>query len=49
LAFIAFEAIRGRPVDPNKESLVHFVGFALLMMLMLVVTYNDIMRVFFSG
>ena len=49
LAFIAFEAIRGRPVDPNKESLVHFVGFALLMMLMLVVTHNDIMRVFFSG
>jgi regulator of sigma E protease len=49
LAFIVFEAIRGRPVDPNKESLVHFVGFALLMMLMLVVTYNDIMRVFFSG
>ncbi len=49
LAVIVFEAIRGRPVDPNKESLVHFVGFALLMMLMLVVTYNDIMRVFFSG
>lgn len=49
LAFIAFEAIRGRPVDPNKESLVHFVGFALLMMLMLVVTYNDITKVFFSG
>ncbi|WP_188429247.1 RIP metalloprotease RseP [Kroppenstedtia guangzhouensis] len=48
LAFIAFEALRGKPIDPNKESLVHFVGFALLMMLMLLITYNDVVRVFFS-
>lgn len=48
LTFIAFEALRGKPIDPNKESLVHFVGFALLMMLMLLITYNDVVRVFFS-
>ncbi len=48
LVFIGIEAIRGRPVHPNKEHLVHLVGFALLMMLMLVVTYNDIMKVFFT-
>lgn len=48
LVFIGLEALRGRPVDPNKESMVHFVGFALLMVLMLAVTYNDIMKVFFS-
>ena len=48
LAFIAFETLRGKPIDPNKESLVHFVGFALLMMLMLLITYNDVVRVFFS-
>lgn len=48
LTFILLEALRGRPLDPNKESLVHFVGFALLMMLMLFITYNDIVRVFFS-
>lgn len=48
LIFIGIEAIRGRPVSPNKESMVHFVGFALLMMLMLVVTYNDIVRLFFT-
>lgn len=48
LVFIGLEALRGKPVDPNKESMVHFVGFALLMVLMLAVTYNDIMKVFFS-
>ncbi|PTX58616.1 regulator of sigma E protease [Melghirimyces profundicolus] len=48
LMFILVEALRGKPLDPNKESLVHFVGFALLMMLMLFITYNDILRVFFS-
>lgn len=46
LLFIGFEAVRGRPLDPQKESMVHFVGFAFLMLLMIVVTYNDILRLF---
>lgn len=44
LMFIGYEVVRRKPVSPNKESLIHFIGFALLMLLMLVVTYNDIMR-----
>ncbi|CAH0119847.1 Regulator of sigma-W protease RasP [Paenibacillus sp. CECT 9249] len=44
LVFLGFEAVRGRPVDPNRESIVHFIGFAMLMLLMLAVTYNDILR-----
>jgi regulator of sigma E protease len=48
LVFIGLEAIRRRPIDPTKESMVHFVGFALLMMLMIFVTYNDIRKIFFS-
>ncbi|QAY65628.1 RIP metalloprotease RseP [Paenibacillus protaetiae] len=44
LLFIGLEALRGRPIHPNKESMVHFIGFALIMLLMLVVTYNDILR-----
>jgi len=44
LIFIGLEAVRGRPVDPNRESMVHFIGFAMLMLLMVVVTYNDILR-----
>ncbi len=46
LLFLGIEAMRGKPVDPNRESLVHFVGFAMLMMLMLAVTYNDIVNLF---
>src|SRR5690606_16094540 len=46
LIFLGLEAIRGRPVDPNRESLVHFIGFAMLMLLMVAVTYNDILRLF---
>ncbi|OXM84705.1 RIP metalloprotease RseP [Paenibacillus rigui] len=44
LVFLGFEALRGKPVDPNRESIVHFVGFAMLMLLMIAVTYNDILR-----
>ncbi|MDF2722262.1 MAG: metalloprotease RseP [Paenibacillus sp.] len=46
LVFLAFEAVRGKPVDPGRESMVHFVGFAMLMLLMIAVTYNDILRLF---
>ncbi len=46
LLFIFAEAIRGKPVDPEKESMVHFIGFALLFLLMLVVTWNDINKFF---
>ena len=46
LIFIGIEAVRGKPIDPQKEGIVHFIGFALLMLLMLVVTWNDIQRYF---
>lgn len=46
LLFIGIEALRGKPIDPQKEGIVHFVGFALLMLLMIVVTWNDIQRLF---
>lgn len=48
LAFLAVEALRGRPIDPHKEGMVHFLGFALLMLLILVVTWNDLQRLFFQ-
>ncbi|WML43736.1 RIP metalloprotease RseP [Neobacillus sp. PS3-40] len=46
LMFFAVEAVRGKPIDKQKEGMVHFIGFALLMLLMLVVTWNDIQRFF---
>lgn len=47
LLFFFLEAVRGKPIDRQKEGLVHFVGIVLLMLLMVVVTWNDIQRLFF--
>lgn len=46
LVFLIIEAIRRKRVSPEKEGMVHFAGFALLMILMVVVMYNDIMKLF---
>jgi len=46
MVFLAAEGIRGRKIDPEKENFVHMIGFALLMGLMLLVTYQDILRLF---
>ena len=44
LMFLLLEGVRGRPIDPKKESFVHFIGFTLLILLMLVITFNDVSR-----
>lgn len=44
LVFLIVEAIRGRRVDPRRESMVHLVGFLLLLGLMVVTAYGDIVR-----
>ncbi len=49
LVFLLLEGVRGRPIDPEKENLIHLVGFALLMGLILLVTYNDIARLLSGG
>ena len=44
ILFMLVELVRGKPVNPEKEGFVHFVGFIFLMLLMIVVTYSDIIR-----
>lgn len=44
--FIIIEKIRGKKVDPKVENIVHNIGFILLMILMVIITYNDILRLF---
>ncbi|MDP9018642.1 MAG: M50 family metallopeptidase [Candidatus Eremiobacteraeota bacterium] len=44
-AFIVAELLRGKPVDPEKEAMVHIAGFAVLMLLMIAVTYHDIANI----
>ena len=46
LVFLILEAVRRKRVPPEKEGMVHFAGFALLMVLMAVVMFNDIMKLF---
>ena len=41
------EAIRRKPLKQEIESYITLVGVAIMVVLMLVVTWNDIMRVFF--
>jgi regulator of sigma E protease len=47
LVFLAVEGIRGRPVDPRKEGFIHFIGFTVLILLMIFVAFQDITRLFF--
>ncbi len=46
ILFLLIELIRRKPMKPEHEGMVHFIGFAALMVLMLVVTFNDIVRLF---
>lgn len=46
LVFLIVEAVRRKRVPPEKEGMVHFAGFALLMVLMVVVLFNDIRNLF---
>lgn len=44
--FLIIEKIKGSKVNPKVENTIHTVGFVLLMILMVVITYNDILRLF---
>ena len=46
LVFVAIEWVRrGKRISPKKEGLIHLVGILMLIMLMLVVTYFDVLRI----
>ncbi|MFZ4356267.1 site-2 protease family protein, partial [Enterococcus gallinarum] len=42
-----FEGIRGKPLSQEKEGILTLAGFGFLMLLMVLVTWNDIQRFFF--
>ena len=48
LLFTLIEAVRGKPIDREKEGLVHLIGMVLLMLLMVFIFFNDIKNVFFK-
>lgn len=44
--FLIIEKIKGSRVKPEIENTIHSIGFVLLMLLMIVITFNDVMRLF---
>lgn len=46
LLFLIIEAIKGSPISTRAANAANTVGFAILILLMLLVTYNDIARMF---
>lgn len=46
LAFIIVEAIRGKPVDAKVEGMIHSLGFIFLLLVIFLVTFQDIARLF---
>lgn len=48
LVFLIIEGVRGKPIDKEKEGMVHLAGMAVLMGLMIVVLFNDISILFFK-
>lgn len=46
LLFLVIEKIKGSKVNPKIENTIHSIFFVLLMILMLYITFNDIIRLF---
>lgn len=42
--FVLIELIRRKPLPPEKEGMVHMIGFALLILLSLFIAYMDVLR-----
>lgn len=46
LVFLLLEVIRGKPIPPEKEGMVHFAGLMFFMVLMVFVFFNDLANIF---
>lgn len=45
VVFALAELLRRKPIDPEKEGFIHWLGFMFLMLIIVFVTYNDILRI----
>lgn len=46
LSFLFLEGIRKKPIPPEKEGFIHFIGFMFLIGLAILILFNDILRIF---
>jgi regulator of sigma E protease len=44
ILFIIIEGIRGKRIDPAREGLIHLIGMALLVALMIFITFQDVLN-----
>ncbi len=44
IMFVLIEILRGRPIAPERESIVHLIGMALLLSLMAIAFLNDLLN-----
>lgn len=47
LLFYFIEVLRGKPMDPNKEGIIHMVGLMILLGLMVLILVNDVRNILF--
>jgi len=46
IVFVAIEGIRrGKKISPKKEGLVHLIGFMILILIIVLISYQDILRI----
>lgn len=46
ILFLIVEMLRGKPVDQDKEGMIHLIGFGILMTFMVFITFQDIRKLF---
>ena len=46
LVFMLVEVVRGKPIPPEKEGIVHFAGMVLFLILAVFILFNDLSRIF---
>jgi regulator of sigma E protease len=44
IVFVVIEIVRGRPIAPEREGLVHLIGLALLLSLSVLIILNDVIN-----
>lgn len=49
LMFLAIEALRGKPLNPEHQGLAQFIGLTLILLLTLFATYSDLHRLLSLG
>ena len=49
MVFLLVEGVRGKPMNPEREGMVHFIGLLALFALMIIITYQDIARLITGG